>query len=99
MTAPLYIGDEWTGAGFQLSGVRVIVPGENDPERVFERALAGDSPLLLLGTEFAGRIPAERLEQARRAARPPVLVVGDPTGREPLEPLTRRVRHRLGVAE
>ena len=99
MPAPTYIGDEWTAAGFRLAGVEVLVPGDEDPLRVLERALAGSSPLLLLGSGFARQIPAQRLEEARRHARPPLLVVGDPAGRERPEPLTRRVRRRMGVAE
>jgi vacuolar-type H+-ATPase subunit F/Vma7 len=99
MTAPIFVGDEWTAAGFRLAGAEVHVPGDDDPERLFERVLASETALVLLGAEFAGRIPPEQLEQARRNARPPVLVVGDPAGREPLEPVTRRVRHRMGVAE
>lgn len=99
MAAPTYIGDEWTAAGFRLAGVEVLVSGDEDTLQMFERVLAGSSPLLLLSSGVAGQIPAARLEQARRHARPPVLVVGDPAGRERPEPLTRQLRRRMGVAE
>lgn len=99
MPAPIFVGDEWTAAGFRLAGAEVLVPGNEDPERLLERVLKGNPALVLLGAEFAAQVPPEQLEQARLAARPPLLVVGDPTGRDKPEPVTRRVRHRMGVAE
>ena len=100
MSAPIFVGDEWSAAGFRLAGCRTLVAEpDTDPEPLLTRALAEAPSLLLLGAALARRVDPNRLDGLRRDARPPLLVVADPAGRRGPEPVTRRVRHRMGVAE
>lgn len=99
MVAPTYIGNEWTAAAFRLAGVEVLVPGDESALEIFEQVIAGSSPLLLLSPGVAAQIPPARLEQARRYARPPVLVVAHPAGHLRGESLALQMRRRMGVAQ
>lgn len=96
MDGATFIGDEFTGAGFRLAGLRVLNP---DPERLLEsfRQALVDAPLLILSREAADQLPKTELYQAIREARPPVAVVAAAGGATAEAELAREVRTALGM--
>lgn len=99
MSAPWFIGDELTGAGFRLAGARVwlIEAAERDAiEGIFDRGLA-DAPLVVVTTTAAALLPEQQLARAVRAANPPVAMVPDARSTLPLPDMRHRVRSALGV--
>lgn len=99
MGAPVFIGDEWTAAGFRLAGARTVVPGPGEVRRVFDAARAAGPPLLLLGADAARELEPALLESAQAALDPPVLVVSPAAGETSPPDLIVRIRRRMGVAE
>lgn len=96
MKAATFIGDELTGAGFRLAGLRVQTP---DPERlleVFRQALL-EASLLIVTQEFASRIPTPELYEAVMRAEPPVAIVAQATRAGGESELVREVHITLGM--
>ena len=82
MLDAVFIGDEVTGAGYRLAGLRAVTAG---PEEAAE-ALASareEAELVLIGAGSAAGIAADELEHAQRLGAPPVVVVPDAQGAEP----------------
>lgn len=98
MSAPVFLGDEWTAAGWRLAGADVVVPESDAVADAFERACADRPPLVLITAELASRLEAGRLHRARAALDPPVLVVGDAPGRAKPDDIAGDIRERMGVA-
>lgn len=100
MTAPVFIGDEWTAAGWRLAGCDIECP-EPTPDEVgsaLDRALAAGTSLLLIGGEFAALLPRSKLASLRASLSPPTLVVGDAAGRTRRDEVSGDIRERMGVA-
>ena len=100
MGIPVFIGDEWTAAGWRLAGARVIVPtAETGPVgRAFQQACADSPALVLIGAQFAHLLEPDALMAARRRLDPPVLVVGDVAGSDRPDDVAGAIRERMGVA-
>jgi len=96
MTAPVYVGDEISAAGWRLSGVRVSVPDPGEETAALARARA-EAPLVLVSAAAAARIDAAALVAAGSALAPLVLVVPDPQGEVALPDLAGRLRAQLGL--
>lgn len=98
MTAPVYIGDEVSAAGFRLAGLAIHTPVREDLftdiNSVCERA-----SLVLLSSEFANRLADAQLQRLLARTTPPVLVIPDVRGQHPLADLATSMRQRLGVLE
>ena len=58
MNEPIFIGDELTGAGFRLAGIRVVEAAADTVESVFRRAL-DDAQLVILTAGVATDLPAD----------------------------------------
>lgn len=99
MSETLYLGDEWTAVGYRLAGASTRRVSPEHAAVAFEQALARKPALLLLDAALAGALDPDRLEQARAALSPPVVVVSDASGRHTADSLTARVRRRMGVAQ
>ncbi len=97
MTAPVFIGDEVSGAGYRLAGADVRVPAKDDVTRVFRRALS-ESDFVILTTATAALLPAALVDDAVHRAEPLVLIVPDVVQR--LEPpdYSSAVARALGIA-
>lgn len=100
MDAPIFIGDEWTAAGWRLAGARVETPPPTTDAvaDAFERACADGPPLVLISAGLASLLDAQRLARARATLDPPVLVVGEATGRHRPDDVAGDIRERMGVA-
>lgn len=96
MSAPVFIGDELTGTGFRLAGLRVL---EATPEEVgsdFLQALE-QAPLVIITVRASSGLPPGVLEDAVRRARPPVAIVPEALGGPPLPDVEGEVLTALGV--
>lgn len=96
MTAPVYIGDEISAAGWRLAGAQVALPEPGDETAALAAARA-QAPLVLVSAAVAARIDAEALAAAGSALAPMVLVVPDPQGEVVLPDLAARLRSQLGL--
>ncbi|MBF0626625.1 MAG: V-type ATP synthase subunit F [Magnetococcales bacterium] len=97
MTAPLFIGDEVSAAGWRLAGVRVVIPEPGQEATTVTRALTEGETLTLLSSTCASRLPPALLDRFLTATTPLTLVVPDLQGRTPPPDLAARVRRRLGM--
>lgn len=96
MTAPVYIGDEISAAGWRLAGARLAVPAPGE-ETVALAAACAAAPLVLVSAAVAQRMDAVALATACSALAPLVLVVPDPQGEVALPDLAARLRRQLGL--
>lgn len=97
MSRALYLGDEAHAAAWRLAGVEVrIAAADADIDAQFAAACA-DADLLLLSAASAARVSCARLQQARRALTPLLLVLPGPAGGGDGADLAQRVRRQLGM--
>lgn len=96
MTAPVYLGDEVSAAGFRLAGARVRTPRAGEEATALAWAVA-QAPLVLLSSAVAAGIAERDLRRALSALAPLVLVVPDLHGKVPLPDLAARLRSQLGL--
>ena len=96
MTAPFYLGDEVSAAGYRLAGASVRTPAAGDETSALSEACA-QAPLVLLSAAVAARIAEGVLRSALSALAPLVLIVPDLAGDVPLPDLAARLREQLGL--
>ncbi len=96
MTAPVYIGDEVSAAGWRLAGVRVAVPERGGETAALAKALA-EAPLVLVTASVAARIGDGPLRAALGAVSPLTLIVPDLLGTTPVPDVAARLRRQLGL--
>jgi len=96
MSAPIYIGDEASAAGFRLAGARIVVPDEGAEAAALADARAAAS-LVLVSAAVAARIPEGDLARASGALTPLTLIVPDLAGVVPVPDVAARLRRQLGL--
>lgn len=96
MTAPVFIGDEVTAAGYRLAGARIYTPALDEVTEALRQARS-QAPLILITAEYADQVPAAVLNAALAAPRPPLTIVPDVRGAVPLPDLATRIRAQLGI--
>ena len=96
MSVPVFVGDELTGAGFRLAGLRIFDPASQDTELLFRQALE-QAPLVIMTARAASELPGSLVEEAIRRAQPPVTIVPEAVGGPPLPDIEHQVRAALGV--
>ena len=96
MSAPCYIGDEASAAGFRLAGARVVVPREGEEAAALAAARA-EAPLVLISAAIASRVAPELLRAGQAALAPLILTVPDLHQRVPVPDLAARLRRELGL--
>ena len=96
MSAPVYLGDEVSAAGFRLAGalVRTPIAGDETAALAWARSQA---PLVLLSAAVAAGIGEALLRAALSAMTPLVLIVPDLQGDVPQPDLAARLRGQLGL--
>ena len=96
MTAPVYLGDEVSAAGYRLAGaiVRTPLAGEEASALAWARTQA---PLVLVSATVAAAVADKALRAALSAPAPLVLIVPDLHGEVPLPDLAARLRAQLGL--
>jgi vacuolar-type H+-ATPase subunit F/Vma7 len=96
MSAPIYLGDELSAAGYRLAGARVRTPVAGEAAQALAWARE-QAPLVLLSAAVAAQIGEAALRPALAALAPLVLIVPDPQGEVPLPDLAARLRGQLGI--
>jgi vacuolar-type H+-ATPase subunit F/Vma7 len=96
MTAPVYLGDEVSAAGYRLAGALVRTPRAGEEPAALARARA-EAPLVLVSASVAAAIGEAALRGALSALNPLVLIVPDLHGEVPLPDLALRLRAQLGL--
>ncbi|CAG1001422.1 hypothetical protein BURK1_02889 [Burkholderiales bacterium] len=96
MSAPIYLGDETTAAGYALAGVDARVPDAGSESQALARARA-EAPLVLVAADVAARIDAGELDAALAALAPLTLVVPDLAGAAPMPDVAAVIRRDLGL--
>ena len=96
MSVPVYLGDEVSGAGYRLAGVRVRTPGPGAAAAALAEACI-EAPLVLVSSAVAADIAERPLRAALSALAPLVVVVPDLAGDVPVPDLAARLRAQLGL--
>ena len=96
MSAPVYIGDEVSAAGYRLAGARVAVPEPGGESAALADARA-EAPLVLVSAAVAARIAERELRAALAALAPLTLIVPDLRGEVAVPDVASRLRHQLGL--
>ena len=97
MAGVIFIGDEVTAQGFRLAGAGIRVPDKDAVATSFLDALR-KADLVLITADAAGKIDADTLERAVRAASPLVLVIPDAAFRVMPPDPADAVERVLGIA-
>jgi vacuolar-type H+-ATPase subunit F/Vma7 len=96
MAAPVYLGDEVTGAGFRLAGVDARRVEAGEEIAALERA-RGQASLVLVSASLAARLPDGVLRFAIRDAPPVTLVVPDLRASTGFADAAPALRRQLGL--
>jgi vacuolar-type H+-ATPase subunit F/Vma7 len=96
MSAPVYLGDEVSAAGYRLAGALVRTPAAGDEAAALAWARSR-APLELVSVTVAAGIGERVLRGALSALTPLVLIVPDLHGEVPLPDLAARLRGQLGL--
>jgi vacuolar-type H+-ATPase subunit F/Vma7 len=96
MTAPIYLGDEVSAAGYRLAGALVRTPGAGEEAATLQWACS-QAPLVLISAAVAARVDDAVMRAWLSALAPLVLVVPDAQGVVPLPDLAARLRGQLGL--
>ena len=96
MSAPLYLGDVVSAAGYRLAGARVHTPRAGAETTALAWARS-HSPLVLVSSAVAAAIADTELREALAAPAPLVVIVPDLQGVAPLPDLATRLRAQLGL--
>jgi len=96
VSAPIYLGDEVSAAGYRLAGARVRTPGTGEEAAALQWACA-QAPLVLVSAAVAACMDDELLRARLSALAPLVLIVPDAQGAVPLPDLAARLRGQLGL--
>ena len=97
MAAPIFIGDEVSGAGYRLAGADVRVPAQDDVTGVFRQALR-ETDFVILTTASAAMLPPPLIDEAVHRAAPLILIVPDAVGQLVPPDYSITVARALGIA-
>jgi hypothetical protein len=96
MSAPIYLGDDVSAAGWRLAGARVRTPAAGGARGALAQARA-EAPLVLISATLAAAIDDAALLPALAAVAPLVLVVADANGGAQPPDVATRMRAQLGL--
>ena len=96
MSAPIYLGNDVSAAGYRLAGARVRTSAAGDARAALTQALV-DAPLVLVSAALATDIGEAALLPALAATEPLVLVVADANGSAAPPDVAARMRAQLGL--
>ena len=96
MSAPVFIGDEISAAGFRLAGARIRNPGPGE-ETAALAAARGEASFVLITAAVAACIDVAALRGALAALTPLVAIVPDAQDEVALPDIAARLRGQLGL--
>ncbi len=97
MPPPVFMGDEIAAAGYRLAGLHAYSCDPASVPALFDKLLAENPPLFLIGESCVAHIGEFRVNAAVSHAQPPVLVVADIFGWTTGDKLPDSIRSVLGV--
>jgi vacuolar-type H+-ATPase subunit F/Vma7 len=98
MSVTAFIGDEVSAAGYRLCGVEVHIADRSNALSLINQACKRAS-LVLVASSTASYLDKTQLDQLMATITPPVLVVPDVAGRQPVPDITTRIHRQLGMLE
>lgn len=98
MTAPVFIGDEVSAAGFRLAGIRIRTPSTEELSGVISWAQKNTS-LILITADYLSKLEKPLQQKLVSQLQPPVAVIPDVRLTTPLADLASEMRSHLGVLE
>jgi vacuolar-type H+-ATPase subunit F/Vma7 len=96
MTAPIYLGNEVSAAGYRLAGALVRTPDAGEEAATLQWACAQAS-LVLVSAGVAAGINEAAMRERLSGTEPLVLIVPDAQGSVPPPDLAARLRGQLGL--
>jgi len=96
MSAPIYLGDEVSAAGYRIAGALTRTPRAGEEAAALADARA-QAPLVLVSAAVAAGVGEKALRAALADASPLVLVVPDLLGEAALPDIAARLRVQLGL--
>ncbi|MGK7909346.1 MAG: V-type ATP synthase subunit F [Synechococcus sp.] len=96
MSAPIFIGDEISAAGFRLAGVETRTPNPDELPNLIKWACVNTS-LLLITAEYAAMLSAAERQRLLCQEMPLVVTISDICAKTPLPDLVTELRSQLGV--
>ncbi len=96
MSAPVFIGDELTAAGYRLAGAVTRTPAAGEEASLLQWA-RDSSDLVLISAVCAARIPRAILQPWLAAPQPLLLVVCDARGEMEMPDSGARIQALLGL--
>ena len=97
MSAPIYLGDEVSAAGFRLAGARIAVPDEGARSVRRSPTARAQAPLVLVSAAVAARIPEGDMAGRWLGARAAHADRSRPRGAMPVPDVAARLRRQLGM--
>lgn len=98
MSVTEFIGDEISAAGYRLCGVEVHIADRSNALSLINQACKRAS-LVLVGSSTASYLETAQLDLLMANITPPVLVVPDVAGRQPVPDITTLIHRQLGMLE
>lgn len=98
MSAAEFIGDEVTAAGYRLAGIETQIADSASVLTAIRQACERAS-LVLVGSSAVAGMQSAELDELLASESPPVLVVPDIPGRQPVPDIAARIYKQLGMLE
>lgn len=98
MSAPVFIGDEISAAGFRLAGARIRTPDAEEIVKVLDWA-SEHACFIMITAEYLGLLTSEQQQRYLQQVQPPLVVVPDIRNQHTVKDLATHLRAQLGVLE
>lgn len=92
-----FVGDELAAAAWRLAGVHTMTVDAADTDATLDD-IPAEARLVMLSSTHAASLAMDELTARIRRGKPPIMVIGDAAGRQPLPDFVTLLRRRLGVA-
>ena len=98
MSAPVFIGDEISAAGFRLAGLRIRTPDPEELDKVLDWAET-HACFIIITTQYLNMLTLEQQQHYLKQVQPPLVVVPDIRSQHTMKDLATHLRAQLGVLE
>jgi len=98
MSAPVFIGDEISAAGFRLAGLRIRTPKAGEIDKVMAWA-SEHASFIIITAQYLNLLTNEQQQHYLQQLQPPLVVVPDIRNQHTVKDLATHLRAQLGVLE